>query len=314
MRGGEHDFTGRWASILIGLGVGTHLIERKKYGDCPFCGDTNKNARWHVKKEYFVCSKCGVTQPWGAISQVLNLDNKQTFKRIIGVKSVTVEAKEDIEENKKIITNIRGTLKKVAPGSVVETYLKSRWIEKIPPTIAMSEGFDWNTGTASPGNPVMVLPIQTPAGKLAAYHCTFLTADGKKRENTPKMYTKTINALDGAAIRLYPVEDELMITEGIESALAAHELTDLPVWACGSAWAIENFVPPETIQYLHVFADIEPGFVGLGAAVKLANRLHKEKSLPVDIHVVDNGGFIRVITQNKADAADFLSQKKWIEK
>ena len=60
----------------------------------------------------------------------------------------------------------------------------------------------------------------------------------------------------GGAIRLFqPVDGVLGIAEGIETALAAHCLTGLPVWATCTADALARVVIPQAVQKVVIFAD-----------------------------------------------------------
>ena len=65
------------------------------------CGDNRKNARWNAKKEYWVCSKCGVTQPMEIALSWTGESFKETTQRIRGEKiSMEQTAKtQDIEKD-----------------------------------------------------------------------------------------------------------------------------------------------------------------------------------------------------------------------
>jgi putative DNA primase/helicase len=79
--------------------------------------------------------------------------------------------------------------------------------------------------------------------------------------------------LAGAAIRLSPATQILGIAEGIETALAAAQIFDVPVWSCLNAQGIRDFQPPADIAELIVFADHDENYVGQAAAYDLARRL-----------------------------------------
>ena len=79
--------------------------------------------------------------------------------------------------------------------------------------------------------------------------------------------------LSGAAIRLTAVSEVLGIAEGLETALAASELFEVPVWSCVSAQGIESFEPPAGVNEIVIFSDNDANFAGQKAAFARAEIL-----------------------------------------
>ncbi len=85
--------------------------------------------------------------------------------------------------------------------------------------------------------------------------------------------TAIATSLNGAAIRLDLATDELVIAEGIETALAVRLMMRKPTWSALSATGIEKLAVPETVRCLFIAADHDPHGKGEEAAKALAQRL-----------------------------------------
>lgn len=118
----------------------------------------------------------------------------------------------------------------------------------------------------------MIDTVTDAAGRALSMHRTFIQDGRKASAPAPKTLMKGL-PLSGAAIRLTPVSRSLGIAEGIETALAAAELFEVPVWSCITTAGIENFEPPEGVRHVIVFADNDANFAGQAAAYRAAHRL-----------------------------------------
>lgn len=70
------------------------------------------------------------------------------------------------------------------------------------------------------------------------------------------------------------------VAEGIESAISAAILYDMPVWACINGGLLSKWIPPEVAEEVHIFGDNDANYTGQAKAYHLANRLevqHKRK-------------------------------------
>jgi putative DNA primase/helicase len=74
------------------------------------------------------------------------------------------------------------------------------------------------------------------------------------------------------------------IAEGIETALSAHLLYDVPVWSALSAGGLTAFEPPSTCKSLLIFGDADGSYTGQASAYALAHKL-AAKGLNVDVRL-----------------------------
>ena len=124
--------------------------------------------------------------------------------------------------------------------------------------------------------PCLVSAIQNQKGVAVGIHRTFLTSDGlkapvkkhKKVMGLPKGMT-----ISGSAIRLFPANELVALTEGVETALAVRNATGLPVWATVSAVMMEAIELPESIRSVCIFTDKDRKGRGQIAGQVLADRL-----------------------------------------
>ena len=163
---------------------------------------------------------------------------------------------------------------KPVAGTPGETYLEYRGLDvKIPETIACQLKVD-ETQKGKP-IPAMVVPILSHDGDFIGAHVTRLKPSGRGK-STKKNAKRTYGVLKGrgGAIRLHPAATKMAIAEGIETALAVHQITGLPVWAGISASNMKNVVFPPEVKKVIIAADNDK--VGREAAEALGNRLARE--------------------------------------
>jgi putative DNA primase/helicase len=107
-------------------------------------------------------------------------------------------------------------------------------------------------------------------------------------------------SLSGSAIRLTAVSQVLGIAEGVETALAASEMFEVPCWSCISTAGIESFEPPAGVREVIVFADHDESFAGQKSAFAAAHRL-KLKGFEVEVCIPPTvGDWLDVLNERQA--------------
>ncbi|HEY9871352.1 MAG TPA: toprim domain-containing protein [Candidatus Obscuribacterales bacterium] len=172
----------------------------------------------------------------------------------------------------------------ILPSGPVYRYLSNRGIRlcQIPGTLRYHPSLarweqDGDKWAIAGRHPAMVVRIDDPDGNFVTVHQTFLTHEGRKAGIQPAKRIKSTGIpLNGCAIRLFPVTDGLIIAEGVETALALHVMTGLPVWATISASLMKSLVLPASIQEVAIGVDLDLNGAGERAANELAWRLQQE--------------------------------------
>jgi putative DNA primase/helicase len=142
--------------------------------------------------------------------------------------------------------------------------------------------------------PGILARFTLPDGRLGTLHRTFLERSEPAKASIvtnegeilpAKLNDVTLHKLNGGAVRLMgPVDGEIGVAEGLETAYAAHMLFGVPVWYCLNRILLADFVVPDGlgIRVVHIFADfdaVDPRTgksPGVDAALKLGKRLRAE--------------------------------------
>jgi len=134
--------------------------------------------------------------------------------------------------------------------------------------------------------PAMVALVTGADGAPVTVHRTYLTPEGRKAPvpNPKKLMGYPGNRLVGGAIRLFRPGPVLGVAEGIETALAVHLRTGMPVWSALSASLLARLEPPPETSLVVVWADRDRSGAGEAAALSQRERL-LERGIPVAVHL-----------------------------
>jgi len=268
---------GRWIGIFKALGIA--FREDGRHSGCPICGPGRNNHRFRVDDDLgsgsWICTQCGSGNGFELVKRCLNVDFQGAIKAIEGV----------IGECKKTPINnglqynpdrLRKMYKNSSPldGKCLGSqYLMERGLRTFPPTLRfLPECYEPSTKT---NIPAMLATFSAPDSEALTLHRTYLSQDGRKANiDNPKLTMTPRKPMAGGAVRLFPATEAVGITEGIETAIAVHELYNIPVWATLSTSLMISFEPPKGMKNIMIYADNDLNFAGVKAAYTLANRLY----------------------------------------
>lgn len=298
---------GRWPDILSAIGVPHETLTRANQ-PCPGCGGSDRfSFTDHHGSGSFVCRAlarqggdgfelvrhvldCDLRQALATVAEALAIESPARPPVTSATTNVTIPAN---RQERARVDRLWQAGQAIVLGDPVTRYLTRRGIhDPACPTVSPALRHHpslayWQTGGAHPVRlglfPAMLAAVHDAAGAMVAIHRTYLDADGHKatihgadgtRLPVRKLQTRGPGVMPGAAIRLFaPRDGQLAIAEGIETALAVHRLTTLPVWAAVSAHGLATVQLPPAVRHVVIAADHDPNGAGQNAAHTLAERL-----------------------------------------
>lgn len=295
--------TGKWRGILMNFGIDEKFL-RNKHGACPMCGGKDR-FRFDDRdgRGTWICNQCGAGDGYDLLQRIKGWTFKNALQEVLCVAGgVTVSSQQknsSAASKTALVRRIWGEAIPVCEGDPVSKYLERRCggnkvlqIRHHPALMYCEEGtFEYY--------PAMVARVSSPEGKGVALHRTYLTEDGFKApvEKVKKMLS--CGDMDGSAVRLMEHGETLGIAEGIETALAASKLFDVPVWSAMTAGLLQKWTPPPEVKKVIVFGDCDESYTGQSVSYELARRL-KTKGIQTEVHLPPSMGVDWVDVYNES--------------
>ncbi|MFO1432767.1 MAG: toprim domain-containing protein [Candidatus Competibacteraceae bacterium] len=297
-----------WPAILAGLGIDPRYLQNR-HGPCPACGGKDR-FRFDDREGQgtFYCNQCGSGDGFHLLERVHGWSFRDALQAVahwLGMVTTGTVVQprlqrlpprvplpatpvDPVETDRR-----RQRLQQVWDESLpvgrreaepLRDYL--RWRGLTPPIYPDSlrlhpslPYFD-AAGARQGDYPTMIALGVGATGQPVTLHRTYLTATGVKapvRTVKKLMAYPADRVLSGGAIRLFPAGAVLGIAEGIETALAVHQATGLPIWAAGSAALLQPIVIPAEVRTVLIWADRDCGEAGQRAAAALIARLQRQR-------------------------------------
>ena len=285
-----HVAKGRWRGILAEFGIPAKHLDGKHHA-CPICGGSD---RWRFDDKdgrgSWFCNQCGAGD---GISLVMKMTGRQfsevasEIDGLVGnIKAEDHRPQIDQARRENMLREVYLASKPIVPGDLAHRYLEGRHIAEraYPATLRFAPKLADGEGGIRPCMVAMVgiHGDLRPNGRqrYATMHRTFLRPDGSgKAEMASPRKMMPGSVPDGACVMLsdWPGYGPIGIAEGIETAMSASAMFDIPVWAALNATMMTKWVPPEGADEVVIFADHDRSFTGQWAAYTLARSLRKQQ-------------------------------------
>ncbi|MEX3935743.1 primase-helicase zinc-binding domain-containing protein [Paraburkholderia phymatum] len=311
----------QWISLLVSYGVPADRLT----GDpcaCPICGGTDRFTYDNKRgRGDWVCRQCnnGKAMAGDGLQLITRLNRLGLYRLMrqldggpaphaVNNAAAATAPKPKRKADPKFIANRLNSMwdaaKPVSSGDLVMRYLGARvpGLRFVPSRALRLGMLEYRHEKKVIGSwPGILARFELPDGRLGTLHRTYLerstpskakiiSGDGEILDS--RLNDMTLNPLQGGAVRLMePVDGEIGVAEGLESALGAYMESGVPMWYCLNIGLLRQFVVPDGlgIRVVHIFVDfddIDPKTgksVGVAGGLELAKRL-KSEGFTVFVH------------------------------
>jgi len=285
-----------WREVLLSAGISEAFL-RNRHGPCPVCGGQdrfrfdNKNGRGD-----FYCNQCGAGDGFKLIMGVFGLPFAEARKRVIELAGISADVVRDLpartaaiieaepiaKPTQRVLQLLRETCP-VEDCEPVRRYLAGRSLWPLPAGHRLRAHASveyWEDRQSIGRFPALVAAVRDASHDLVTVHVTYLEPRGCKLEgHEPRKILSSMKGRVACAVPLMAHGDTLGIAEGIETALSASVLHEVPTWAALNTALLQKFEPPTNVKKLIVFADRD--VAGLDAAARLMQRLQNRVTLEI---------------------------------
>ncbi len=282
-----------WPAVLVRLGIPEESLRPKKAGPCPACGGRDRFTFDNRKlRGDFICRGCGAGDGFGLLMRVYGWGFSEARRRVLQAAVIEIhdpsaapsldasglpprqrQVESAAEPTRRVCTLARSACA-IADCPDAVDYLESRGLWPLPVDCGLKAhpSVEYFAEGRRVGKfPALLAEVRDRAGALVTVHVTYLRGGRKLEGNEPRKILSPLTGREGCAVRLMLPTDVLGIAEGIETALSAAVLEQVPVWAALNTALLSKFEPPEGVRTLRVYADRDEA--GLMAAAQLVVRL-----------------------------------------
>jgi putative DNA primase/helicase len=284
---------GKWRGILRTFGVPEQVLQNK-HGKCPLCAKDNFRFDDKQGSGSWICT-CGNGTGVDLVIACSGKNYREVCRSIDGIlgmiQPTALPKTLAPEQTLGIVCETYRKSEPVVPGDLVHRYLSTRGVAELicPEAFRFSSALRDGEGGI---HPCMLALVGVPGEKkFSSMHRTFLRPDGSGKADMQAPRKMMPGPLpDGACIMLADYTGgPLGIAEGIETAMSASALFNIPVWSAINTAILRKWHPPADCKEVVIFADNDTKFGGQSAAWHLAHRLSC-KSIAVDVRTPEKVG------------------------
>ena len=284
---------GRWRDLLPAIGIHEQFLSRK-HGPCPMCGGTDR-FRWDDKagSGSFYCNQCGAGSGVDLVMKFKGMSFIEAKRLIEEHLPATVvelpKAKRTANIDK--LENVWRSASALTGSDPASWYLSRRGLSHVGvSSLRFMPKFPYyHDDKTKTEHPAMLALFVGPDRAKHTIQYTYLDTNGRKAEVPKPRKLAPAQIPHGGAVRLATSAETMGIAEGVETALAASKMFDIPVWSALSAGGLIKWQPPGTARHIIVFGDNDANATGQAAAWSLAHRLMVE-GLRAEVRIPDDPG------------------------
>lgn len=143
-------------------------------------------------------------------------------------------------------------------GTPADQYLRRRSVSILPHALRFHPRTPLGRGKQAVFRPAMIAALHERS-RLVALQRTFLDRAEPRRARDLVNPRRMLGRPGSGAVMLAPATDTLGLAEGIETALSAILLLDIPVWATLGNERLTHIAIPDTVTHLFLLPDNDRG-------------------------------------------------------
>ena len=278
---------GRWMQVFKDYGL-PHVVTNK-HCECPLCHRKSFRIDNKQGSGSWVCT-CGAGYGMQLLMEVTGNDFKEIAKELdksYGNYNPEIPSGQFIpgkefvpSKQDQILTRFSSI--GIIENTPVQAYLNNRGIYTMPTSSVKFSKAEYDK-ESNRSYQAMYCIATDDHMNIIYYHKTFIENCRKADlERCKKIYSALDNKVicptcgntttQSCAVRLFEHGETLGISEGIETALSATQLSKIPTWAAMNTAILKAFKAPKGVKTLVIFADNDVHGAGLAAALICANK------------------------------------------